>query len=143
MLRWIWDPSEVAVVEGAIAIVEECDAFLEGSYVELCEARRTRVPVWAWMNLIAHDDECRLREVAAGHAPTDQWHNSRRFVIGELVDLVDRGTLVLAEFQAEALVPLELDVMACRDAEGWRPGQLMGGLLGTFPAHRALRRRSQ
>jgi hypothetical protein len=58
MLKWIWDPGEVAVIEGAVAIVEECDAFLEGSYLELCEARRTRVPVWGprrpWFSLIVN-----------------------------------------------------------------------------------------
>jgi hypothetical protein len=37
---------------GTIAL--ECEAFLGGSLVEYRDDRGMEVPVWAWMNLLAH-----------------------------------------------------------------------------------------
>src|SRR5690606_13962058 len=45
---WRQDPAE-------IALVEETQAFLDGRYAEFAAScGDTRVPVWAWMNLLAH-----------------------------------------------------------------------------------------
>ena len=99
------DPDDIALVEGS-------EAFLAGSYVELCESRGKAVPVWAWMNLLAHGTEDQLRAVTVQHHG-GLWHRARRLVAIELVDLIAAGRVSLSEFQREVLVPLELDVMSC------------------------------
>jgi hypothetical protein len=106
----------------AVALVEECDAFLAGCYVELCEARGTPVAVWAWMNLLAHGTEDQLRAGIAPRPNAGPWRHARGFLAGELLDLADAGRLGLPEFQRDVLAPLELDVMSCPGAGRWQPG---------------------
>jgi hypothetical protein len=117
----------------AAGLVEECEAFIDGQVAELAGAWGVPVPVWAWMNLLAHGTEDELREEATAHPGSDRWRQARAFVAGELVDLIDAGRVSLAEFQRDVLMPLELDVMSCRAADQWSPGQLAAGLLGALP----------
>ena len=49
------------------------------------------------------------------------------------VDCFDAGRVSLAEFQRDVLMPIELDVMSCRAADQWTPGQLAAGLLAALP----------
>ena len=117
----------------AAGLVEECEAFIDGQAAELAGAWGVPVPVWAWMNLLAHGTEDELRDEAAALPGSDRWRQARAFVAGELVDLIDAGRVSLAEFQREVLMPLELDVMSCRAADQWSPGQLAAGLLDALP----------
>lgn len=122
-------------------MVEECEAFLAGTYVELCEARGEAVPVWAWMNLLAHGTEDQLRGGIVQHASgAGPWRHARGFLAGELLDRVDTAQLSLPEFQATVLVPLELE-MACSGAMRWQPRQLVARLLDTFPDKHSPRHR--
>ena len=116
------------------ALVEECEAFLAGGYVERCEARQNPVPGWAWMNVLAHGTEADLRAAALDRPHDDAGHQARAFVAGELIDLIDAGCLDLETFQCEVLVPLELDVIACPTSSVWRPAELVAGLLGAVPS---------
>jgi hypothetical protein len=125
----------------AVALVEECEAFLSGTYVELCEARGEPVPVWAWMNLLAHGTEDQLRHAMTQHPSAGLWRHARGFVVGELLDRVDAQHRSLPEFQAGVLVPLELEVLACADAKRWQPGQLVARLLDALPERRDRQRR--
>jgi hypothetical protein len=124
----------------AVALVEECAAFLAGTYVELCESRGQPVPVWAWMNLLAHGTEDQLGGAIVQHPRAGPWRQARGFLAGELLDVVATGRVSLGEFQHEVLVPLELDVMSCSGANRWQPGQLVSGLLGTLPDKRSHKR---
>jgi hypothetical protein len=116
------------------ALVEECESFLAGDYVTACERRGQPVPVWAWMNVLAHGTELELRAAAANRPPEDEGRQALAFVAGELVELIEDGRVDLETFQREVLVPLELDVLACPSTTQWTPGQLVSGLLGTLPA---------
>jgi hypothetical protein len=115
-------------------LIEEWESFLAGDSVSLCEARGEPVPVWAWMNVLAHGTEAELRAAAENRPPNDEGRQALAFVASELVELIDAGVAVLEAFQREVLVPLELDVIACPAAPQWRPGQLVSGLLGALPA---------
>jgi hypothetical protein len=115
-------------------LIEECESFLAGGSVWLCEARREPVPVWAWMNVLAHGTESELRAAAQDRPPNDEGRQALAFVAGELVELIDTGVVELEAFQRDVLVPLELDVIACPATTQWRPGQLVSGLLGALPA---------
>jgi hypothetical protein len=125
----------------AAGMVEECEAFIDGRAAELAGARGAPVPVWAWMNLLAHGTEDDLRYEATAPPGSDRWRQARAFVAAELVDRIDSGRVSLAEFQRDVLMPLELDVMSCRAADQWSPGQLAGGLLAALPDRSSRARR--
>jgi hypothetical protein len=125
----------------AAGLVEECEAFLAGTYAELCESRGERVPVWAWMNLLAHGTEDQLRTSVAPHPSCCRWRQARRFLAGELLDVTTSDRVSLADFQRDVLVPIELDVLSCPGADHWRPGQLVSGLLDALPDKRSRQQR--
>lgn len=121
----------------AVALIEECEAFFAGTFVELCEERATPVPAWAWMNLLAHGTEDQLSTGTTQHPSAGRWRHARAFLAGELLDLTDAGRLCLPEFQRDVLVRLELDVMSRPAADRWQPGQLVSVLLDAFPDKRS------
>jgi hypothetical protein len=125
----------------AAELVEDCEAFLDGLYAELCESRGAPVPVWAWMNLLAHGTEEQLRTCVIPHPSGSAWHQARRFLACELLDATTGGRTSLAELQRDVLVPIELDVLSCPGADHWQPGQLVSGLLGALPDKRSRPRR--
>jgi len=114
-------------------LIEECESFLAGAYVERREARGEPVPVWAWMNVLAHGTDAELRAAAMNRSGGDEGHQALAFVAGELVDLIDDGALDLETFQREELVPLELDVIVCPATSGWSAPQLVSALLRALP----------
>ena len=119
---------------GAERLIEECESFLAGEWGSRCEARRESVPVWAWMNVLAHGTEAELRAATQDRPRDDEGRQALAFVANELVELIDTGIVELDAFQRDVLVPLELDVIACPATAQWRPGQLVSGLLGALPA---------
>lgn len=114
-------------------LVEECESFLAGGYVERCEACGEPVPVWAWMNVLAHGTDAELRAAAANRSEGDEGHQALAFVAGELVDLIDDGCVDLEELQRDVLMPLELDVIACPAATRWSAAELVSALLRVLP----------
>lgn len=122
-------------------MVEECEAFFAGTFVELCEERATPVPAWAWMNLLAHGTEDQLSVGITQHPSAGRWRHARAFLAGELLDVTDGGRPRLPEFQHDVLVPLELDVMSRPGADRWQPGQLVSVLLDAFPDKRSRQNR--
>jgi hypothetical protein len=93
------------------------------------------------MNLLAHGSLEDLRADARQMADVRAWRKGRAFLAQELADLVDTGTASLADLQHDVLVPLELDVMACRTTDRWTPAQLVRGLLDVLPPRRSARPR--
>lgn len=123
---WRQDPAE-------IALVEESQAFLDGRYAELAASSDERVPVWAWMNLLAHGTEAELRIAASQLLVAEGWRQARAFLAGEVVNVIDAGLMPLSQVQRDILVPLELDILSCPTANQWTPAQLVSGLLGVLP----------
>lgn len=111
-------------------LVEECERFLQGGYAEHLAAAGRPVPVWAWLNLLAHGTEADLRSVCALEARNEActvWDQARRFLAGEVLTSA-RGRDVTA-VQRAVLVPLELDLAADPGVEQWRPSQLVSAVL--------------
>jgi hypothetical protein len=108
-----------------IQLVDDCEAFLAGSYAEQLLHRDERVPVWAWANLLAHGTEEAIRAAARQPAPAPPWVRARWFLAGEIVDMVDAGRCSLDELQCDVLVPLELDIAACPATREWDPGRFV------------------
>lgn len=93
-------------------IVEQCSAFLTGTYRELLERRRQAVPAWAWINAVAHGDEETVRRRAAEQMSSDDCDSYvARLARLTLVKMRNEG-VTLKEVQNAILVPLELALVA-------------------------------
>ena len=97
------------------------------------------MPVWAWTNLLAHGSEHELRAevLAAGAAHhRDEWHAARAYLVTEVLDAAIReGTL--AELQASALVPLEMDLAARVDVHRWSCRQWVDAVRAVLAGRRS------
>ena len=107
-------------------IARESEAFLLGSLVEYWDDRGIAVPVWAWMNLLAHGTarqvgECVFRPDKPRRVGRS-WRVARSYLAFEVLDLTD-VEFTLAELQSSVLIPLELEMAARPDAAGWTPRQ--------------------
>lgn len=114
-------------------LVEECEAFLGGRYAELLESRGRRVPVWAWINVLAFGTPHALRQVANDDVGGDAWRQARAFLASEVLGLVEHGSVSLAEVQRDIFIPLELDIVSCRTTSEWNPGEFAAAVLAVFP----------
>jgi hypothetical protein len=109
---------------GTIAL--ECESFLEGTLAEYWDDKGMDVPVWAWMNMLAHGStrrigECVLRPSRPRPA-SRSWRVARSYLAYEVLDLTDLE-FTLAELQSTVLVPLELEMAARADVATWTPRQ--------------------
>lgn len=124
-------------------LVAECEAYLNGTFAELLQEKGRPVPVWAWVNLLAHGDQAALRDVASrltmadppGRAP--DWWRARSFLAGEIVALVDDDQHQLAGLQRVVLIPLEVDLASQRDVGRWTPRDLANAVLEVLPGQGA------
>lgn len=119
-------PEAQTVIEAG-ELVEECQAFLAGHLVEEVERHAGLIPIWAWMNLLAHGSPRELWVERAtlhpgGSVAEASWHEARSYLAGEILDAA-AGTGDLTELQARVLVPLELQLAVVADTTVWEPGQ--------------------
>jgi hypothetical protein len=93
------------------SIGDECDAYVTGRYAEYAAAHGWPVPVWAWINALAHADDARVRRVEAeglpGVAAEDPlWQGSMRR-LARATRAEARRRWGLPYVQAAVLRPLE------------------------------------
>lgn len=116
--------SEQHTACGTIAL--ECEAFLDGSLAEYWDDKGMEVPVWTWMNLLAHGDARRIGECVLRpdrlRRPSRSWRVARSYLAFEVLDLTDLE-FTLADLQASVLIPLELEMAARADVDAWTPRQ--------------------
>ena len=58
---------------GSSVVAQECEAFLNGTLAEYWEDKGIVVPVWAWINLLAHGSAAQIarqRVAAQPHPPS-------------------------------------------------------------------------
>ncbi|HEX4434362.1 MAG TPA: hypothetical protein VH012_06005 [Acidimicrobiales bacterium] len=116
--------SEQYVACGTIAL--ESEAFLNGTLAEYWDDRAMEIPIWTWMNLLAHGStrqigECVLRPYRPRRA-SRSWRVARSYLAYEVLDLTDLE-FTLADLQASVLIPLELEMAARDDVADWTPRQ--------------------
>jgi hypothetical protein len=124
------------------ALARECEWFLAGRMAEHIFLNGGTVPLWAWMNLLAHgtleDLQDRPGTFPETHPSVDPWVAARRYLADEILDVVAGGSPLLT-VQREALIPLELELMHA-------PADLCPadwvGLVTAALEHRAARRRA-
>jgi hypothetical protein len=107
-------------------IVLECEAFLGGTLAEYWDDKGAEVPVWAWMNLLAHGTarqigHCVLRPFRSRQG-SRSWHVARSYLAYEVLDLTDLE-FTLAELQSTVLIPLELEMAERDEVSDWTPRQ--------------------
>jgi hypothetical protein len=109
---------------GTVAL--ECEAFLNGSLAEYWDDKGVVVPVWAWMNLLAHGSEEQITETVAQPArprrAVRNWRIARSYLATEVLDVVD-ARFTLHDMQSTILVPLELEMAARPEVGRWTPRQ--------------------
>ena len=105
-------------------LADECSAVLEGRYADALAGAGMPVPVWAWVNLLAHGTEDELREAAGTLGTSEHWVQARAFLAGEVIDAAGVPGASLRSLQREVLVPLELELAAEQ-----RPGSRTSGAL--------------
>jgi len=107
-------------------ITLESEAFLLGGLVEYWFDKGMEVPVWAYMNLLAHGTARQIGEcVICPDKPRQAgcgWRIARSYLAFEVLDLTDLE-FTLAQLQASVLIPLELQIAAGPDVAGWTPRQ--------------------
>jgi hypothetical protein len=111
---------------GDSILATECAAFLNGTLAEYWDEKGLVVPVWAWMNLLAHGSEgligdsvwlpYRLRRAARS------WRIARTYLAYQVLDVTD-ADFTLEDLQASILIPLELELAARDDVSRWTPRQ--------------------
>jgi hypothetical protein len=124
-------------------LVIECEAYLGGTFAEVLHERGHPVPVWAWVNLLAHGDDAALREASSllpmidDRGPATDWWRARSFLAGEVLALIGHDPRQLAGLQREVLVPLELDLASRRAVGRWTPRDLATAVLEVLPGQGA------
>ncbi|MDY7106265.1 MAG: hypothetical protein S0880_34210 [Actinomycetota bacterium] len=95
------------------ALLEDCDALLDGRLAERLLTTERPVPSWAWVDLLAHGSERALRRppMVAATIEDRRWCRARSYLAGEVMMVVDTGEATLAELQRDVLVPLELELL--------------------------------
>jgi hypothetical protein len=116
--------SEQYTACGTIAL--ECEAFLAGTLAEYWDDKGMDVPVWTYMNLLAHGNarqigECVLRPSGPQRVGRS-WRVARSYLAYEVLDLTDLE-FTLTDLQASVLIPLELEMAARADVDVWTPRQ--------------------
>jgi hypothetical protein len=121
-------------------LVQQCESYLSGNYVEYLERRNEAVPNWAWLNLLSQGSAERIRSLASERLPVGgmgmnsaAWWQAVAFLAGEIL-LQQDDDHGLDELRRSVLVPLELSGLA----EGQipkRPGELVRTVLDALDQH--------
>jgi hypothetical protein len=111
---------------GDSILATECVAFLNGTLAEYWDEKGLVVPVWAWMNLLAHGSEALIGDsVWHPYRPrraSRSWRIARTYLAYQVMDVTE-ADFTLEDLQASLLVPLELELAARDDVSRWTPRQ--------------------
>lgn len=116
-------------------VVEQAEELLCGAAAAGYRRRLSRVPAWAYVNLLAHgsyDDLARAAHAGRGHPSA--WDVAVSALAQDLVRLDLNGT-GLGALQETVLIPLELALLAHHQAEPSTPTQLTALVRGALNQH--------
>ncbi len=113
----MWRNSKDGVGRFSSGLSEECQTFLDGTYLLYLAANDKPVPGWVWINRLAHAEPYDIEALADG---TDssmkalpgraQWHGAVSFLATELLGVASAAHATVEQIQREVLVPLELQL---------------------------------
>ncbi len=120
-------------------LVQAVEAVLEGRYAEFLQRRGSRVPPWAWTNLLAHGTEADLQRAThrriRPYWDMSVWRRAQSYLAGEVLDAA-RYAGSLAALQHEILVPLECDLVGWIPSRYTSAGQWAARVLAALDDHR-------
>src|SRR5947209_423342 len=125
-----------------MSIGAECDAYLRGEYVEYASALGWKIPVWGWINAVAHGDEPRLarlavfgyrREIAL--AGRKDWNRAVSCIASAVLEQATQPGTDLADLQASMFIPLELLLIDDETTWDLTPNQLVAVALAVLRRH--------
>jgi len=126
--------------------VAECAAFLSGHSAQWLAEENRPVPVWAWLNVLAHGGHDDITALASGEPPSAHsrsasvWHQALAFLAQELISQATRRGCSLADLQRSTLVPLELELAGRQTSGAGEPAQLVARVLSALARHPTSRR---
>ena len=125
-----------------MGVGEECDAYLRGDYVEYARTMGWEIPVWAWINAVAHADEEKLARLAVFGLRHDlsvgvrrEWNRAVSCIASAILEEASRPDRDLAEIQASLFVPLELLLIDDRSTWDLSPNQLVAVAVAVLRRH--------
>jgi hypothetical protein len=122
-------------------LVAECEAFFSGQYAQYLDNENRPIPVWAWLNVLAHGSEDDITALAAGEPPrrtfpeTAVWHQALAFLAQELMSQAARRGRPVADLQCSTLVPLELELAGRRAPSSVEPAMFVSSVLSALAQH--------
>jgi hypothetical protein len=127
---WVWERE----------LVDECEAFVSGRYVQDLDGDRRSVPEWAWLNILAHSGEGDIRAIAVGGPPTNAlhdatWRSALVFLAQEVLSEMTRRGGTLLDLQRSTLVPLELAFATEDICLNVQPAHVVGAVLTALAGH--------
>ncbi|MGH8921055.1 MAG: hypothetical protein ACRDZY_17625 [Acidimicrobiales bacterium] len=137
------DPADSRFVEavGVLVLVEECEAFLTGTYADYLETGGAAVPLWARLNPLCHRSEAAVTELAAGRrlARRSTWPSATAHLAHLVLRAAARQHMALTEIQSAVLVPLELALADRPVQTQGQPLELVRAVTGLLRDHPVLK----
>jgi hypothetical protein len=127
-------------------LAQECEAFLGGRFAEEVGASGSRIPAWAWTNLLAHGTEDELRAadaaVPTGAIAADPtWHSARSYLASRVLDAAARYG-PLEQLQRAVLLPIELELAASTPSVKFQAREWVGHVEAALSKYCQCRRRA-
>jgi len=104
-----------------LEVLDEVDAFLDGTFPERAGSRASRLPGWAWVSALSHGGTEVLAALSdPPDPPVGAWGRAIGFLADEVLDLAGREDAELRDLQEGVLVRAELHFLD-QAARGWAP----------------------
>ena len=118
-------------------LADECAAFLIGTLADCLEDHGRAVPVWVWMNLLAHGSRDLIAESISRPSRrrllTRCWWIARARLADLILEMTDR--FPLSDLQESVLIPLELNLAARTDVPFWTAHQWVETVITELHRH--------
>ncbi len=91
-----------------LALVDECEAFLNGRYLFEIARQPKRPPLWVWLNTLAHGERADIEALAETAVGLTDEIGAPQYFARELLATSDLPGSNLQVLQRELVVPIEL-----------------------------------
>ena len=125
----------------------ECEAFLQGSYVEYLVSLDRAIPSWAWLNTLAHGTAPEIAALARGTSASNErvgrgteWYPVVAFLANEALLVARTSGYSITEIQEAVLADIELGLAREAGARSLRPAELAERTLAALQVYRSDRR---
>jgi hypothetical protein len=92
-------------------LVQECEAFVTGSYYEVLLQQHQPIPPWAWVNALAHGARCEVERIAGLPPARPDSMAFLSYMACEVLLHASADDATLRHVQESTLIPLEMDLL--------------------------------